>query len=189
MPRDFLADKKTLDEMPPLSKEPQQADSLGGSDPVPSLYQMPTSFVEDRFKRMTDLHPFSSLLNQDDLDDCDWLEHAAFDANEAATREKVGALLGLHAPLYPGLPRHTVAALTLRLKQGLLWPSSGINGRPWPCSYVDDVNIIYLCSLGNTTTVHGSPISPISPISHIELCRGRGLSQETPYSSDHWLNP
>lgn len=91
MPRDLLADKKLLDEMP-LSKEPA-AHSPDHLNSMPSLYQAPSSFVEDRFKRMTALHPFASLLNQDDLDDCDWLEHAAFDDNEAATREKVRRLL------------------------------------------------------------------------------------------------
>jgi putative heme degradation protein len=115
MPRDFLADKKTLEDMPPLSKEPQQADSPDDPNPMAPLYKVPTTFVEDRFKRMTDLHPFASLLNQDDLDDCDWLEHAAFDANEAASREKVGALLVIYSPPHPGLPRHTVAASALGL--------------------------------------------------------------------------
>ena len=104
MPRDFLADKKTLEDMPPLSKEPQQADSPDDPNPMPSLYKVPTTFVEDRFKRMTELHPFSSLLNQDDLDDCDWLEHAAFDANEAASREKVGALLVIYFSAAPWSP-------------------------------------------------------------------------------------
>ena len=45
--------------------------------------------MDERFKRMKDLRPFSLLLNQDDLDDCDWLEHAAFEPHEAASREKV----------------------------------------------------------------------------------------------------
>lgn len=92
MPRDLLADKKTLEDMPPLSKEPA-ADSPEDPNPMPSLYQVPSTFIEDRFKRMTELHPYASLLNQDDLDDCDWLEHVAFDANEAASREKVGVSL------------------------------------------------------------------------------------------------
>jgi putative heme degradation protein len=108
MPRDLLADKKTLEAMPPLSKEPA-ADSPEDPNPMPSLYQVPTSFVEDRFKRMTDLHPFASLLNQDDLDDCDWLEHAAFDDNEAASREKVRAMLHVHfsaAPWSASQSRH-----------------------------------------------------------------------------------
>ncbi|PVI06278.1 acyl-CoA N-acyltransferase [Periconia macrospinosa] len=38
---------------------------------------------------MKQLRPYCLLLNQTDLDDCDWLEHAAFDPNEAATREKL----------------------------------------------------------------------------------------------------
>jgi hypothetical protein len=46
-------------------------------------------FVEQRFKKMKDIHPFAQLLNHEDLDDCDWLEHAAFDPVEAASREKV----------------------------------------------------------------------------------------------------
>ncbi|KAF1965422.1 acyl-CoA N-acyltransferase [Bimuria novae-zelandiae CBS 107.79] len=126
MPRDFLADKKTLEGMAPLSKEPQQVDSPEDPNPMPSLYQMPTSFIEDRFKRMTDLHPFSSLLNQDDLDDCDWLEHAAFDENEAATREKIQYRLtvcgelcsGLFASAYP-----TVSGPLSKLIKARDWPS------------------------------------------------------------------
>jgi hypothetical protein len=52
--------------------------------------------VEDRFKKMTEIHPFAQLLNRDDLDDCDWLEHAAFDPIEAASREKVSMRKILH---------------------------------------------------------------------------------------------
>lgn len=106
MPRDLIADKKTLEDMPPLSKEPA-AESPGDPNPMP-LYQGPSTFIEDRFKRMTDLHPFASLLNRDDLDDCDWLEHVAFDENEAASREKVGALLDIYSPAAPWSISHYV---------------------------------------------------------------------------------
>lgn len=44
---------------------------------------------QERMKK-SGIHPFVQLLSVDDLDDCDWLEHAAFDPIEAATREKVG---------------------------------------------------------------------------------------------------
>jgi len=89
MPRDLVTDKKALDELPPLSKEPAAASPGPDPDDAMSFYRMPTSFVEDRFKRIKDLHPYALLLSQADLDDCDWLEHAAFDPSEAASREKV----------------------------------------------------------------------------------------------------
>ncbi|KAL5386730.1 hypothetical protein PMIN06_010821 [Paraphaeosphaeria minitans] len=101
MPRDLLADKMLAD-MPPLSKEPA-VDSPEHPNPMPSLHQVPTAFVEDRFKRMTELHPFASLLNRDDLDDCDWLEHVAFDENEAASREKIAYRLTVCGELCSGL--------------------------------------------------------------------------------------
>lgn len=87
MPRDLLADKTTLESMPPLSKEPV-ASSPPSDEPV-SFYRLPANMMEERFKRMKDLHAYALLLNQDDLDDCDWLEHAAFDPHEAASRDKV----------------------------------------------------------------------------------------------------
>lgn len=43
---------------------------------------------QERMKK-TGVHPLVQLLNIDDVDDCDWLEHAAFDPIEAASREKV----------------------------------------------------------------------------------------------------
>lgn len=112
MPRDLTADQKTLDDMPPLSKEPPLPDSPDAHHSMPSLYQKPSSFVQDSFKRLTELHPFSSLLNQDDLDDCDWLEHVAFDENEAASREKVSVAL---LPSYFSNRYRNVPASTLRL--------------------------------------------------------------------------
>jgi hypothetical protein len=88
MPRDLLADRKALDGMPQLSREPASS-----PPPKPSSPPMPSYnsgvFVEERFKKMKDIRPFGQLLNYEDLDDCDWLEHAAFDPIEAATREKV----------------------------------------------------------------------------------------------------
>lgn len=84
MPRDLLAEK-TLESMPQLSREPAPV-----SPPEkPNPYGTSLVLVEDRFKKMVNVHPFSSLLSLDDLDDCDWLEHAAFDPIEAASREKV----------------------------------------------------------------------------------------------------
>ncbi|KAF2029743.1 acyl-CoA N-acyltransferase [Setomelanomma holmii] len=91
MPRDLLADRNTLDGMPQLSRETETVASPEpeASSPMP-LYK-PTVFVEERFKKIKDagVHPFAQLLNHEDLDDCDWLEHAAFDPIEAATREKI----------------------------------------------------------------------------------------------------
>lgn len=89
MPRDFLADK-TLESMPQLSREPA-ATSPPPEQRKANPYGTSLIRVEDPFKKMVkkDIHPFSSLLSIDDLDDCDWLEHAAFDPIEAASREKV----------------------------------------------------------------------------------------------------
>jgi hypothetical protein len=89
MPRDLLADRKTLDAMPELSRE-----SASPSSPPPNASStVPTNsqavWVKDGMKKLTRIHPFAQLLSRDDLDDCDWLEHAAFDDIEAATREKV----------------------------------------------------------------------------------------------------
>ena len=98
-----------MEAMPPLSKEsaasPNDHDNRSGranaagagaeqppspvfDDPTP-LYRLPTMMLDDRFKKLKDLHPYSLLLSQSDVDECDWLEHAAFDPIEAATREKV----------------------------------------------------------------------------------------------------
>ncbi|KAF2877351.1 hypothetical protein BDV95DRAFT_625270 [Massariosphaeria phaeospora] len=83
MPRDLESEKATLAGMPPLSKE--QASSPPPADPQ-SIYKIPTA---ERFKKMKGIHPYGLLLSQADLDDCDWLEHAAFEPHEAASREKL----------------------------------------------------------------------------------------------------
>jgi hypothetical protein len=90
MPRDLLAerDRMALDGMPQLARE--SASSQAAAPSTQDLVDNPAPFVEERFKKMKDIHPFSALLNHEDLDDCDWLEHAAFDPAEAASREKVG---------------------------------------------------------------------------------------------------
>ncbi|KAL5113372.1 hypothetical protein ACEQ8H_008753 [Pleosporales sp. CAS-2024a] len=49
------------------------------------------------------VHPFSSLLSPHDLDDCDWLEHAAFDPVEAASRQKIEYRLRTCGELCSGL--------------------------------------------------------------------------------------
>jgi hypothetical protein len=94
MPRDLLADRKTLDGMSQLSRETATSPPPEDSSPMTSNNQL--VLVEDRFKKMTEIHPFAQLLNRDDLDDCDWLEHAAFDPIEAASREKVSMRKTLH---------------------------------------------------------------------------------------------
>lgn len=91
MPRDLLADK-TLESMPQLSREPAAA-SPPPENSKSNPYGTALVKVEDRFKKAIKIHPFSSLLSMDDLNDCDWLEHAAFDPIEAASREKVSGLL------------------------------------------------------------------------------------------------
>jgi hypothetical protein len=97
MPRDLESEKATLARMAPLSKESPPDDD---QDPLP-LHQShdPDLLVEEKFKKMKDIHPYSLLLNQEDVDECDWLEHVAFDANEAASKEKVGT--PSPSPLHP----------------------------------------------------------------------------------------
>jgi hypothetical protein len=90
MPRDLESEKATLEGMEPLFKESNNMPNSPPDDPQP-LHRLPTYMIEDRFKKMKDLHPYCLLLSQEDLDDCDWLEHAAFEASEAASREKVRA--------------------------------------------------------------------------------------------------
>ncbi|KAH3951935.1 hypothetical protein HBI56_164700 [Parastagonospora nodorum] len=97
MPRDLLADRKTLDGMPQLSRE------SASSPPQESGSSNSAVFVEQRFKKMKDIHPFAQLLNYEDLDDCDWLEHAAFDSIEAASREKIEYRLRTCGELCSGL--------------------------------------------------------------------------------------
>lgn len=90
MPRDLLADRKTLDGMSQLTREPNEIVSSPSQEDSKSPFSANSGlYVEERFKKMKDIHPLSQLLNAEDLDDCDWVEHAAFDAIEAASREKV----------------------------------------------------------------------------------------------------
>jgi hypothetical protein len=88
MPRDLLADRKTLDAMPQLSRESATSPPPQVSSPKPTSNQGALIV-----RKMDHIHPFAQLLNYEDLDDCDWLEHAAFDPIEAATREKVNTNL------------------------------------------------------------------------------------------------
>ena len=130
MPRDLLADQKTLDGMPQLSRESASSPPPEVSSPMP-LYS-PTVFVEERFKKMKGVHPFAQLLNRDDLDDCDWLEHAAFDPIEAATREKVSIYKVALQLFY--LQRHFKFPLELHL---LYYHWAAVRRqvmRPSPCS-------------------------------------------------------
>ncbi|RMZ73498.1 polyamine acetyltransferase [Pyrenophora seminiperda CCB06] len=105
MPRDLLADKKTLAGMSKLSRTPE---TVASPEPVEqssnSLVPHRSSHIaqEERLKQMG-VRPYSSLLNVTDLDDCDWLEHAAFDPIEAATREKLEYRLQTCGELCSGL--------------------------------------------------------------------------------------
>lgn len=105
MPRDLLADRKTLDGMPQLSRD------SASSPPQESGSSNSAVFVEQRFKKMKDIHPFAQLLNYEDLDDCDWLEHAAFDPIEAASKEKASNLIFNYIT---GLLPSFVSSLSLR---------------------------------------------------------------------------
>ncbi len=66
----------------------------------------PTSAKGEHAKKMGDIHPFAQLLNISDLDDCDWLEHTAFDASEAASREKVSLSANLSTVHISMIPNH-----------------------------------------------------------------------------------
>ncbi|KAF1832693.1 acetyltransferase [Decorospora gaudefroyi] len=103
MPRDLLADKRTLDGMPGLQREHKQVTSPE-PDESTSLVPHRSSNIaqEDRLRQMG-VRPFAQLLNVEDLDDCDWLEHAAFDPIEAASREKLEYRLHTCGELCSGL--------------------------------------------------------------------------------------
>ncbi|KAF2180639.1 acetyltransferase [Zopfia rhizophila CBS 207.26] len=100
MPRDLESEKATLEGMPPLLKE---TETSSFPDDPPPLYRMPTTLMDDAYKRLKDLHPYSLLLSPDDLDQCDWLEHAAFEPHEAATQEKLEYRLRTCGELCTGL--------------------------------------------------------------------------------------
>ncbi|ORX98115.1 acyl-CoA N-acyltransferase [Clohesyomyces aquaticus] len=99
MPRDLESEKATLESLPSLSKE---SEGSSPQDPRP-LYFRPTEVMAPKYKKMKDLHPYSLLLSSDDLDDCDWLEHAAFEPHEAATREKLDYRLHVCGELCTGI--------------------------------------------------------------------------------------
>ncbi|KAH9869020.1 hypothetical protein J1614_008097 [Plenodomus biglobosus] len=86
MPRDLLADRKTVDGMTELLRDSATSPPPANSSLVP--HRESNMMKQERLKK-TGIHPFAQLLNIEDLDDCDWLEHAAFDPIEAASREKV----------------------------------------------------------------------------------------------------
>lgn len=100
MPRDLLADRKTLDEMPVLSREGESSNSSESFSLVP--HRSSNIMKQERMKK-TGVHPFVQLLNIGDVDDCDWLEHAAFDPIEAASREKIEYRLKTCGELCSGL--------------------------------------------------------------------------------------
>jgi hypothetical protein len=96
MPRDFLADRKTLDGMSQLSRESATSPPPDESGPMDANSQF---VIVPESERQKSIHPLVQLLNYEDLDDCDWLEHVAFNEIEAATREKVSTSTLLSVPL------------------------------------------------------------------------------------------
>ncbi|KAF2705519.1 acyl-CoA N-acyltransferase [Pleomassaria siparia CBS 279.74] len=105
MPRALESEKATLEGMAPLEKGPPVQPSLVSphhDDPLP-LYRIPSLLVEESFEKMKDLKPFSLLLNQEDVEECDWLEHLAFDSIEAASREKIEYRLAVCGELCSGI--------------------------------------------------------------------------------------
>ena len=115
MPRDLLAERKVLDDMAELSREP--ASLYDNSSLVP--HRESNIMKQERLKK-SGIHPFAQLLNLHDLDDCDWLEHAAFDPIEAATREKVRTV-SFVLPCCPLLPPSEGICVFVT--------QSGLNGR------------------------------------------------------------
>jgi hypothetical protein len=115
MPRDLLADRNTLDGMPQLERESKELSKSPPSQSPPPNTNTSTALV--RSKQMDKIYPFVQLLNAEDLDDCDWLEHAAFDPVEAASREKVRTSHSLFILVYtlvsvlPHLPYYDWAAV------------------------------------------------------------------------------
>ncbi|KAL6711048.1 hypothetical protein ACN47E_006923 [Coniothyrium glycines] len=100
MPRDLFADPSALDEMPALSRESASSPPSANSSLVP--HHESSIMRQERIKK-TGIHPFAQLLNVGDVDDCDWLEHAAFDPTEAASREKIEYRLQICGELCSGL--------------------------------------------------------------------------------------
>ncbi len=92
--------------MPELSREPETVSSPEPVEQQSSLVPHRSSNIaqEGRLKQMG-VRPYASLLNIDDLDDCDWLEHAAFDPVEAASREKV-RMVTFHPYVLPNFMVH-----------------------------------------------------------------------------------
>jgi hypothetical protein len=90
MPRDLLADSKALNDVPQSSRESESNSNSHAGQSVQMSSDNQFVIVEDHLKKKS-IHPFAQLLNREDLDDCDWLEHVAFDPAEAASREKVSS--------------------------------------------------------------------------------------------------
>lgn len=149
MPRDLESEKATLAGMTPLSKE-GEVSSPPEESPLPR-YRMPSSMLEERFKKMQELHPYSLLLNKDDLDDCDWLEHAAFEPHEAATREKVRS----YSLRLSNSPLHIYVCVCMCIFSFGFWTFSAFSlcvtiGQVPPASRVGH----YFCSLLLSSTSH-----------------------------------
>lgn len=89
MPRDLLADKRALDGMPALSRDPEPVSSPAAEQSYSLVPHRSSHIAQEERLRQMGVRPFAQLLNVEDLDDCDWLEHAAFDPTEAASREKL----------------------------------------------------------------------------------------------------
>lgn len=109
--------------MAELSREPAASPPSATTSLVP--HRESDIMKQQRLKKRG-IHPFAQLLNIDDLDDCDWLEHAAFDPIEAASREKVRADSCMHYSLSEtpfSLSRHTIGYLRISVSHcALLHP-------------------------------------------------------------------
>lgn len=145
MPRDLLADRKTLDDMSELSRESAHSPPPDNSSLVP--HRESNIMKQERLKK-SGIHPLAQLLNIEDLDDCNWLEHAAFDPIEAASREKVSgsslSCLPSHGPCFSTLAKDRTSSVA---------PLGCVRHQ----SLRSSPSLRYPARSQCTTVVHGSP--------------------------------
>lgn len=98
MPRDLeaMAKEKALDDMPQLTKSPEDMDDKDqrgpldtGDDDFQRGGGLLFSQLAQRNEKRDELHPYTQTLSLSDLESCVRLEEEAFPPHERATREKV----------------------------------------------------------------------------------------------------
>lgn len=104
MPRDLeaIAKDKTLDDMPELTKSPEDMDEKERQGPmdVGDEYEGGLLFsqLSQRNEKRDELHPYTQTLSMSDLESCVRVEEEAFPPHERATREKVSSHILLYTP-------------------------------------------------------------------------------------------